>query len=66
MAVNATHLTRDHAQGARLRRALGTFLADERRNAVLIGPGAGVGARTAATVSTVLASPLPPCSMPTR
>jgi NAD(P)H-hydrate epimerase len=32
-------------------------LADARLNAVLIGPGAGVGAATAATVLTVLASP---------
>ena len=37
--------------------ALAEFLADERRNAVLIGPGAGVGAGTAATVLTALASP---------
>ena len=37
--------------------ALAEFLADARRNAVLIGPGAGVGATTAATVLTVLASP---------
>ncbi len=37
--------------------ALTEFLADERHNAVLIGPGAGVGAGTATTVLTVLASP---------
>src|SRR5581483_7602303 len=37
--------------------ALSEFLSDERRNAVLIGPGAGVGAQTAATVLAVLATP---------
>jgi NAD(P)H-hydrate epimerase len=36
--------------------ALAEVLADERRNAVLIGPGAGVGAATAGTVLTVLGS----------
>ena len=36
--------------------ALAEFLADERRNAVLIGPGAGVAAATAASVMTVLGS----------
>jgi NAD(P)H-hydrate epimerase len=36
--------------------ALAEFLGDERRNAVLIGPGAGVGTGTAATVLTALAS----------
>ena len=46
--------------------ALAEFLSDERRNAVLIGPGAGVGAGTAANVLTVLAAPPPPCSMPMR
>jgi hypothetical protein len=36
---------------------LAEFLSDVRRNAALIGPGASVGAGTAATVLTVLASP---------
>ncbi len=38
-------------------RALAEFLADTRRNAVLIGPGAGVATATTDTVRTVLASP---------
>ena len=37
--------------------ALTEFLADVRRNAVLIGPGAGVSTATAAAVLTALASP---------
>jgi len=37
--------------------ALAEVLADERRNAVLIGPGVGVGAATSVSVLTVLASP---------
>jgi NAD(P)H-hydrate epimerase len=37
-------------------KALAEFLSDERRNAVLIGPGGGVGAATAGAVLTVLAS----------
>jgi NAD(P)H-hydrate epimerase len=56
-AVNATHLTAIMVKALGNDRALTEFLADERRNAVLIGPGAGVGAQTAATVLTVLASP---------
>jgi NAD(P)H-hydrate epimerase len=55
-AINATHLT------AIMVKALGTdaelteFLSDQRRNAILLGPGAGVGAATAATVMTTLGS----------
>lgn len=56
-AVNATHLTAVMVKALANDRALSEFLADERRNAVLIGPGAGVGAQTAATVLTALASP---------
>ena len=56
-AVNATHLTAIMVKAVGADAALAEFLSDERRNAVLIGPGAGVGAGTAATVSTVLASP---------
>ena len=55
-AVNATQLTAVMVKAIGADAALGEFLADERRNAVLIGPGAGVGASTAATVATVLAS----------
>jgi NAD(P)H-hydrate epimerase len=56
-AVNATHLTAVMIKGVGGDAALAQFLSDERRNAVLIGPGAGVGAGTAASVLTVLASP---------
>ena len=56
-AVNATQLTAIMVKAVGADAALAEFLADERHNAVLIGPGAGVGAATAATVLTVLASP---------
>jgi NAD(P)H-hydrate epimerase len=56
-AVNATHLTAIMVKALGSDRALTELLADERHNAVLIGPGAGVGAQTAATVLAVLASP---------
>ena len=56
-AINATHLTAIMIKAVGADAALTEFLADERRNAVLVGPGAGVGAGTAATVLTVLASP---------
>ncbi len=56
-AVNATHLTAIMIKAVGSDTALTEFLADVRRNAVLIGPGAGVGAATAATVLTALASP---------
>jgi ADP-dependent NAD(P)H-hydrate dehydratase / NAD(P)H-hydrate epimerase len=56
-AVNATHLTAIMLKAVGSDAALAEFLGDLRRNAVLIGPGAGVGATTAATVLTVLASP---------
>jgi ADP-dependent NAD(P)H-hydrate dehydratase / NAD(P)H-hydrate epimerase len=56
-AVNATQLTAVMVKAIGADALLSEFLADERRNAVLIGPGAGVGASTAATVATVLASP---------
>jgi ADP-dependent NAD(P)H-hydrate dehydratase / NAD(P)H-hydrate epimerase len=55
-AVNATQLTAVMVKAIGADAALSEFLADERHNAVLIGPGAGVGAGTAATVATVLAS----------
>jgi len=56
-AVNATHLTAIMLKAVGSDAALAEFLSDVRRNAVLIGPGAGVGAGTAATVLTVLTSP---------
>jgi ADP-dependent NAD(P)H-hydrate dehydratase / NAD(P)H-hydrate epimerase len=56
-AVNATHLTAIMIKGVGGDAALAEFLRDVRRNTALIGPGAGVGAGTAATVATVLASP---------
>ena len=55
-AINATHATAIMVRAVASDTALSEFLADERRNAVLIGPGAGVGAATAASVLTVLAS----------
>jgi ADP-dependent NAD(P)H-hydrate dehydratase / NAD(P)H-hydrate epimerase len=56
-AINATHATAVMVRVVPSDAALAEFLADERRNAVLIGPGAGVGAETAATVLTALGSP---------
>jgi NAD(P)H-hydrate epimerase len=55
-AINATHATAVMVRAVASDSALAEFLADERHNAVLIGPGAGVGAETAKTVLTVLAS----------
>ncbi|MBO0741997.1 MAG: NAD(P)H-hydrate dehydratase [Hyphomicrobiaceae bacterium] len=55
-AVNATQLTAIMVKALGADAALSEFLADERHNAVLIGPGTGVGASTAASVATVLAS----------
>src|SRR6185436_12053304 len=56
-AVNATHLTAIMLKAVGSDVALTEVLSDVRRNAVLIGPGAGVSSATAATVLTVLASP---------
>jgi ADP-dependent NAD(P)H-hydrate dehydratase / NAD(P)H-hydrate epimerase len=55
-AINATHLTAVMVRALANDRAVADLLADTRYNAVLIGPGAGVGAATAATVLTILAS----------
>jgi ADP-dependent NAD(P)H-hydrate dehydratase / NAD(P)H-hydrate epimerase len=55
-AINATHATAVMVRAIASDAALAEVLADERRNAVLAGPGAGVGALTAATVLTVLGS----------
>ncbi len=54
-AINATHSTAVMVRAVASDAALTEFLSDARRNAVLIGPGAGVGAATAASVLTVLA-----------
>jgi ADP-dependent NAD(P)H-hydrate dehydratase / NAD(P)H-hydrate epimerase len=56
-AVNATHATAVMVKALSSDAELAHFLSDERRNAVLIGPGAGVGRATAASVLTVLATP---------
>jgi NAD(P)H-hydrate epimerase len=55
-AINATHMTAVMVRALASDSALAEFLLDQRRNAVLIGPGAGVGGATAASVLTVLGS----------
>lgn len=55
-AINATHLTAVMVRATPTDAALAEFLADKRRNVVVIGPGAGATAATAASVLTVLAS----------
>ncbi|MBX9589060.1 MAG: NAD(P)H-hydrate dehydratase [Hyphomonadaceae bacterium] len=55
-AINATHATAVMVRALATDGALAEFLSDPRRNAVLIGPGAGVAAATAASVITVLSS----------
>lgn len=55
--VNAAQLTAVMVREAGDAEALAAMLADERKNAVLIGPGAGVGAHTKAMVLAALASP---------
>ena len=56
LAVNASALTAIMVREADDARALKSLLADERKNAVLIGPGVGVGERTKAMVLAALAS----------
>src|SRR5262245_26021098 len=56
-AINATHATAVMVKALATDAELADFLGDVRRNAALIGPGAGVGRATAASVLTVLASP---------
>jgi ADP-dependent NAD(P)H-hydrate dehydratase / NAD(P)H-hydrate epimerase len=56
-AINATHETAVMVRAMASDGAIADFLADARHNAVLVGPGAGVGRNTAATVATILASP---------
>lgn len=55
-AVNAAQLTAIMTRIVSGARGLAAFLEDRRRNAVLIGPGAGVGAETADLVLAALAS----------
>jgi ADP-dependent NAD(P)H-hydrate dehydratase / NAD(P)H-hydrate epimerase len=55
--INATHSTAVMVRAVASDAALAEFLSDTRRNSVLIGPGAGVGAATAAIVHTALRSP---------
>jgi hydroxyethylthiazole kinase-like uncharacterized protein yjeF len=54
--VNAAQLTAIMVREADDARALANLLADERKNAVLIGPGIGVGERTKELVLAALAS----------
>jgi NAD(P)H-hydrate epimerase len=56
LAVNAAHLTAIMVRGFEGASGLGALLADKRLNAVLIGPGAGIGEGTADMVRTVLGS----------
>lgn len=53
---NAAHLTAIMLKACASSRALSAILADTRKNAVLIGPGAGVGSDTAELVLAGLAS----------
>jgi NAD(P)H-hydrate epimerase len=56
LAVNASSLTAVMVREVDDARALQGLLADERKNAVLIGPGVGVGERTRAMVLSALVS----------
>jgi hydroxyethylthiazole kinase-like uncharacterized protein yjeF len=56
LAVNAAQLTAIMVREADDARALASLLADERKNAVLLGPGIGVGERTKEMVLAALAS----------
>jgi NAD(P)H-hydrate epimerase len=55
-AINATHATAVMVRQISGTAGLADFLLDARRNAVLIGPGAGVGADTAADALAALSS----------
>jgi hydroxyethylthiazole kinase-like uncharacterized protein yjeF len=57
LTVNAAQLTAIMVREADDARALTQLLADTRKNAVLIGPGVGVGARTKTLVLAALATP---------
>jgi hydroxyethylthiazole kinase-like uncharacterized protein yjeF len=56
VAVNASQLTAIMLRPVDAAKDLAALLADERKNAVLIGPGVGVGERTKDLVLTALAS----------
>jgi hydroxyethylthiazole kinase-like uncharacterized protein yjeF len=56
LSVNASSLTAIMVREADDARGLKALLADKRKNAVLIGPGVGVGERTKAMVLAALAS----------
>jgi len=56
VVVNASHLTAIMVRPADDAKDLANLLLDERKNAVLIGPGVGVGDRTKAMVMAALAS----------
>ncbi len=56
LLVNAAHLTSIMLKPFASARDLAEILADKRMNAVLIGPGCGVGAETCALVEAALAS----------
>lgn len=53
-AINAAHVTAVMVHSGGNARSLEDFLADHRRNAVLIGPGASVGRDTAESVIAIL------------
>lgn len=55
-AINATRLTAIMVKALSSDADLAAFLADGRRTAMLLGPGAGIGAATAAAVMTALGS----------
>ncbi|MGV1014070.1 MAG: NAD(P)H-hydrate dehydratase, partial [Methyloceanibacter sp.] len=57
LQVNASQLTAIMVREADDARALAQLLADPRKNAILIGPGVGVGERTRAMVLAAFASP---------
>lgn len=57
LAVHAHHLSTIMLAAAGNALALGKVLGDERKNAVCIGPAAGVGPKTMANVAAALASP---------
>lgn len=57
LSVHAAHLTGVMMMLCHDARELATLLADVRKNAVLIGPGAGVSAETCEFVEAALASP---------
>jgi ADP-dependent NAD(P)H-hydrate dehydratase / NAD(P)H-hydrate epimerase len=57
LPVNAAQLTAIMVREADDARSLTQFLADTRKNAVLLGPGVGIGERTKEMVLAALASP---------